>query len=63
MGKHFLTKNWKLFLALFWHGKMNICAKVDQNLMNYALNMAMILVILLEKHEASYMIGHFVKVF
>jgi hypothetical protein len=62
MEKHFVTKNWKLFLALFWHGKMSICAKVNQILMNYAMNMTMILAILLENHEVSY-IGHFCQGF
>ena len=51
------------FGSIVFHGKMHICAKYGNFMMNYAMKMAMTTGIWLETHESSHMVSLFVKVF
>src|SRR6266508_3822310 len=64
-GKSFFCKKKSEtpFGNIVFHGKMHICAKYGNCMMNYALKMAMTMCIWLETHESSYMLSLFVKFF
>ena len=48
---------------IVWNSKMHPCAQYEIILTNYAMNVAIRLIIWLESHESSRMIAHFLEHF